>query len=148
MTTDKHYITFNGKVIAQFVSQPLDYPIIKTKGRVTLPPVSISIIEVKNPKLTNTTDLCKINADTFQLPEGVILVDVLYRVDHKTPQHLDAPILNTNNVSCSIGKNMQIASMHSVGKCKEVQEVSWSSLCCDTPTKNTRKYQFTTETRY
>ena len=27
---------------------------------------------------------------------------------------------------------MPIASLQSVGKCEEVQEVSWSSLCCDT----------------
>ena len=64
----KHFITINGQVTVQLVSQALDYPIIKIKGRVTLPPVSISIIEVKTPKLTNTTDLYEMNADTFQLP--------------------------------------------------------------------------------
>ena len=62
-TTGKHYITINGQVIVQSVSQALDYPIIKTKGRVTLPAVSISIIEVKTPKLTNTTVLYEMNAD-------------------------------------------------------------------------------------
>ena len=51
-TTGKHYITIIGQVIVQSVSQPLDYLIIKMKGRVTLPPVSVSIIEVKTPKLT------------------------------------------------------------------------------------------------
>ena len=83
-TMGKHYITINGQVIAQSVSQALDYPIIKMKGRVTLPPVSISIIEVKTPKLINTTNLWEMNADTFQLPEGIILLDVLHRVNHKT----------------------------------------------------------------
>ena len=53
----KQYITNNRQVLVQSVSQALDYPIIKTKGRVTLPPVSISIIEVKTAKLTNTTNL-------------------------------------------------------------------------------------------
>ena len=56
-TTGKHYIAINRQVIAQSVSQPLDYLIIKMKGRVPLPPVSVSIIEVKIPKLTNTTNL-------------------------------------------------------------------------------------------
>ena len=68
----------------QLVSQPLDYPIIKMKGRVTLPPVSVSITEMKTPNLTNTTDLYEMNADTFYLPEGIILLDVLHRVNHKT----------------------------------------------------------------
>ena len=72
------------------------------------------------------------NADTFQLPEGVNLLDVLHRVDHKTPQHLNVQVLNTNNVPCNIGKNMPIVSMHPVEKCEKVQEVSWSSLQCDT----------------
>ena len=95
--------------------------------------MSVSIIEVrKPPKLTNTNNLYEVNADTFQLPEGVILLDVLHRGNHKTPQHLNVPVLNTNNVPCSIGKNMPIASMYIVGKCGEVQEVSWSNLQCDT----------------
>ena len=72
------------------------------------------------------------NANTSCLPEGIILLDVLHRVDHKTLQHLNILALNTNNVPCSIGKNTPIASMHPVGKCEEVQEVSWSSLQCDT----------------
>ena len=131
-TMGKHYITINGQVMVQSVSQALDYPIIKTKGRVTLPPVSISIIEVKTPKLTNTTNLYKMNADTFQLSEGVILPDVLHRVNHKTPQHLNILVLNTNNVLCSIGKHMPIASMHPARKCEEVQEVSSSNLWCNT----------------
>ena len=128
----KHYITINGWVIAQSVSQALGYLIIKTKGRVTLQPGSISIIEVKTPKLTDTTNLYEMNADTFQLPEGVILLDALHRVNHKTLQHLNIPVLNTNNIPCSIGKNMPIASMHPTGKCEEVQEVSGGSLWCDT----------------
>ena len=43
----KHYITLNGQDIVHSVLQALDHPIIKTKGRVTLAPVSVSIIEVK-----------------------------------------------------------------------------------------------------
>ena len=106
-TTGKQYITIDGQVIAQSVLQALDYPMMKTNGRVTLPPMSVSIIKVKIPKLTNTTDLYKVNADTFQLPESIILLDILHRVDHKTLQHLNVPVLNANIVSCSIGKNMQ-----------------------------------------
>ena len=99
---------------------------------VTLPPITVSIIEVKTPKLTNTTNLYKVSADTFQLPEGVILLGILHRVNHKTLQHLIIPVLNANNVSCIIGENMPIASMHPVRRCEKVQDVSWSRLRCDT----------------
>ena len=61
----------------------------------------------------------------------MILVDVLHRVNHKTPQHLNILVLNANNVPCSIGKNMPIALMHPVGTCEEVQEASWNNLWCD-----------------
>ena len=37
-TTGKHYITINRQVMVQSISQPLDYPIVKTKGRIILPP--------------------------------------------------------------------------------------------------------------
>ena len=130
-TTGKHYITNNGQIITQSILQPPDYPIEKMKGRITLPPVAVSVIEVKTLKLTNTTHLYKMNSVTAQLPEGVILLDVLQRVNHKTLQHLNILGLN-NNVSCSIGKNMPIASMHPAERCKEVQEVSWNRLWCNT----------------
>ena len=42
------------------------------------------------------------------------------------------PILNINNSFCSIPKNSPIAMLAPAGKCKEVQEVSWSRLQCDT----------------
>ena len=131
-TTGKHYITINRQVIAQSILQTLDYPIIKTKGKVTLPSMSVSIIEVKIPKIPNTTNLYKVNANTFQLPEEIILLDILHMVNHETPQHLNIHVLNAKNVPCSNDKNMPIAPMCSIGKCEEVQEISWSRLWCDT----------------
>ena len=101
-------------------------------GRITLPPVSSLVIEGKILKLTNTTNLYKMSAVTAQFSEGMILLDVLHRVDHKTLQYINIPILNTNNVSCNTGKNMPMASMHPAGMCKEVQEVSWDNLQYDT----------------
>ena len=131
-TTGKHYITINREVIAKSISQALDYLIIRTKGKVTLPPMSVSIIEVKTPKICNTTNLYEASADTLQPPKNIILLGILHRVNHKTPQHLNIPILNANNVPYSIGKNMPIAFMYPARKCEEVQEVSWSRLWCDT----------------
>ena len=128
-TTGKHYITINGQVIAQAFLQTTDYPIIKTKGKVTLPPMSVSI---KTPTIPNTTNLFELNADTFQLSSGVILLDILHRVNHKTCQHMNIPIINTKNDPCNIGKNMLIVSLCPVGKCSEAQEVIWSRLQCDT----------------
>ena len=41
-------------MIAQAISQIINNPILKTKGKVTLPPTSISIVGIKTPTLQNT----------------------------------------------------------------------------------------------
>ena len=94
--------------------------------------MSISIVAIKTPTIQNTNNFYELNLDTFQLPEGVVLLDVVHRVDHKSPQSINIPILNTNNSSCSISKGSPMATLTLVGKCEEVQEVSWSSHQCDT----------------
>ena len=48
------------------------------------------------------------NADIFQLQEGVILLDVLHRVDNKTLQHLNVLVLNTNNVLVLLARICQL----------------------------------------
>ena len=119
LTTGRHYIRINGEMIAQVISQTINNPILK-KGNVTLPPTSISIVGIRPPTLQNTNILYDLNFNIFQLLEGVIPLDVLHGVDHKTPQSLNVPILNTNNSSCSITKNSPIATLALAGKCEEV----------------------------
>ena len=51
-------------------------------------------------------------------PEGIILLDVLHKVNHNTPQQLNITMLDAKNVLCSIGKNMLIASK----PCGELQQ--------------------------
>ena len=131
-TRGKHYITINDKMIAQAISQTIINPIIKTKGKITLHPLSISVIAIKTPILHNTNNLYELNFDTFELPGSVVPLDVVHRVDHNIPQILNIPILNVNNSSCSISKGSPIATLTPVGKCKEVQEIIWSRLQCDT----------------
>ena len=82
LTTGLHYITVYGEMIAQAISQTVNSPILKTKGTVTLPLLSISVVGIKTPPLQNTNMLYELNFDMFQLPEGIILLDVLHRVDH------------------------------------------------------------------
>ena len=132
LITGRHYTTINGKMIAQAILQSTNSPKLKNKDKITVPLMSISIVEIKMPTLQNTTNLYELNLDTFQLPKGVIPLDVLHRIDHKTLQNLSIPILNTNNSFCSIPKNSPIATLAPAGKCEEVQEVSWSRLQYDT----------------
>ena len=122
--TGRHYITINGEIIAQSVSQVTTNPILKTTGKVTLPPMSISVVEIKLPMVPDTNNLYELNFDMFQLPEGVIPLNVLHRVDHKTPKTLNIPIESTNNTTCSLTKNSPIATLALVGRCEDIQKVS------------------------
>ena len=68
------------------------------------------------PEDPDVNNLCELNFDTFQLSEGIIPLDVLHRIDHKTPKHLTIPILNTNNTTSSLSKNSPIATLVSTGR--------------------------------
>ena len=92
--------------------------------------MSISLISVKTPPLHNTNDLYKLNFNTFQLPEGVIPLGILHKVNHKTPQYLNIPILNTNNSFCSISRCSPLATLALARRCEEIQEVSWNQVQC------------------
>ena len=76
------------------------------------------------PLLCNTNDVYELNLNTFQLPEGVILLDILHKVNHKTPQDLNIPIFNANNSFCSISISSPLVILVLAGKCEEIQEVS------------------------
>ena len=49
--------------------------------------MSVSIVEIKTTMVPYTNNLYELNFDMFQLPEGVIPLDILHRMDHKTPKH-------------------------------------------------------------
>ena len=69
--------------------------------------MSVSVVEVKTPMVPNTNYLYMLTFDTFQLLEGVIPLDILHGMDHKTLETLNIPITNTNNTTCSPTKICQ-----------------------------------------
>ena len=84
----------------------------------------------KKLPLWNTYNVYKLNFSAFQLQKGVILLDVLHKVNHKTPKNLNIPILNTNNSFCSLSRSFPLATLAPAVKCKEIQEGSWNQGQC------------------
>ena len=80
--------------------------------------MSISIVEIKTPRVSDTSNLFELNFDMSQLPEGVIPLDVLHGVDHKPSKTLNIPIMNTNNTTFSLTKNSPIATLAPAGNGK------------------------------
>ena len=101
-------------------------PIVKTIDTIKLLPFSISVIEVRTLEIPDPSNIYKLNCGTFQLPKGVIPLDVMHHMDHKMPQTLKVPILKTNNTTSGLGKNLPIATLVPAGKCEQIQEVKWS----------------------
>ena len=52
-------------MIAQSVLQATTNPILKTKGKETLLPMSVSVVEIKTPMVPYTKNLFQLNFDTF-----------------------------------------------------------------------------------
>ena len=96
-TSGQHYITLNGEMLGQRISQVMVEPRLKTKGKIILPASSISVPEIRMLEIADTNNLYELGLDTFQLPEGIIPLDVLHQMNHKTPHSLKIPILNTDN---------------------------------------------------
>ena len=84
-TAGRHYITLNGEMLAQSISQVMVKPVLKTKGKIILPPSSVSVLEIRIPEISDTNNLYELDLDTSQLPEGIIPLDVLHQINHKTP---------------------------------------------------------------
>ena len=102
-TDGRHFITVKGEVIAHSCHSTIGEPIIKTKGKVIVKLNSISVIAVKTPRIPDTNTLYEVDSK-FQLPKGIILLDVLHRVDHKMSRELDINVLNTSSNSCQAAK--------------------------------------------
>ena len=118
-TDGRHYITLNGERLEQNCSQLTTNSILKTKGKIKLLPSSISIIEVRTLEILDPNNIYYLDFDTFQLPKGNIPLDTMNHMDHKTPQILKIPILNTNYTVSNLGKNSPVAILVPAGKCKQ-----------------------------
>ena len=117
----RHYIRMNREMLSQSCLHVTTYPILKTKGKIKLLPSSISIIEVRTPQIPDPNNIYELDFDTFQLSEGVIPLDVMHCMDHKTPQTLKLPILNTNtNTVSNLEKNSPIATLFLAGRCEQI----------------------------
>ena len=76
----------------------------------------------------DSNNIYELDFSTFQLPEGVVPLDVMHHMDHKMTRTLKVPILNTNNTISSLVKNSPTVTVVPPGKCEQVQGIKWSVL--------------------
>ena len=72
-------------MLAQSISQVTIKPLLKTKEKIILPPSSVPILEIRTLEISDTKNLYELGLDTFQLPEGIMPLEGLHQIDHKTP---------------------------------------------------------------
>ena len=64
----------------------------------------------------------------FQLPEEIIPLDILHRVDHKIPRELNIHILNTGNNPVLFGKITLLGTLTRSTKVESICNIDWSTL--------------------
>ena len=64
----------------------------------------------------------------FQLPEGIIPLDILHRVNYKIPRELNIHIINTSCISMPINKNTHIGTLTPATKVENMCSINWSTL--------------------
>ena len=123
-----HYLT-QGKhnFISESINKLKMHPIVKTKGKITLKPESISIIEAQAPWDISGNKRYQLNPEAY-LPQGIIPLDLVHSSE-KTPRTLKLPILNTSANYESIPKGTLLGSFEPVDEeISEIHTTSWTKL--------------------
>ena len=82
-TNGRNYITVNREMLAQSYLQLTTNPILKSKDKNKLLPSSISVVVVRTLEIPDPNNIYELHFNTFQLPKGVIPLDVMHCMDHK-----------------------------------------------------------------
>ena len=77
--------------LAQSCLQIVMHPFIKSIGKIKLLPFSISVIKDRTPEIPHSNSIYEVDFNTFQLPEGIIPLDIMHPLDHKMPEHSKFP---------------------------------------------------------
>ena len=85
--------------------------------------ISITWISVKMPRNIQKNSLFEITLNR-QLPKGLIPLDVLHNIQHKQPQEMSIPLLNTVNSIVKLPKNTVLGSITKVDNAEYVQNIS------------------------
>ena len=118
-TDGRHFIMIKGEVITQSCHPTIGEPMLKTKGKIVLKPNSISVIAVN----TLTNILYEVDSK-FEIPEGIIPLDILHRLDPKTPRQLNIHILNTSSNYMQINTNALIGTLTPVTAVENVCSIN------------------------
>ena len=91
MRRGNHYISIGkNNFVAESTNKLIVHPIIKVKGKVTLKPESISIIEVQVPSDISGNKKYQLNSNAY-LPIAIIPLDPIHSFQ-KTPKNITTTI--------------------------------------------------------
>ena len=119
----KHFHTIKNKFLALSITPHTSKQLVITKGQCMLQGRSITWILVKTPRNIQINSLFEITLDR-QLPKGLIPLDVLHNIQHKQPQEMLVPLLNTVNSVVKLPKNTVLGSITKVDNAEYVKNMS------------------------
>ena len=94
-----------------------------TEGQCTIPGRLITWISIKSPRSTKANMLLETTSDR-QLPKGLIPLYILHNIQHKQPQEMLIPILNTSTYVVKLSKNTVLGSITEVDATNTVYSIS------------------------
>ena len=123
---DKHFLTIKNNFLALSITPQASKQLVITKGQCMLQGRSITWILVKTPRNIQVNSLFSITLDR-QLPKGLIPLDVLHNIQHKQPQEMLVPILNTINSVVKLPKNTVLGSITKMDNAEYVHNIAHCS---------------------
>ena len=103
------------------------HPIIKTKGKITLKPEYISIIEVQAPWHISGNKKYHLNPEAYLL-QGIVPLDLVHSFE-KMPRTLKLPIVNASTNYKSIPRGTLLGTFEPVDdEINEIHTTSWTKL--------------------
>ena len=123
----QQYITHNNKFLCTSIPSSNTKVIIYNSGSAILPPRSVSVISEKVKTKLNTRYLYQLNA-TDNLPCGILPLVVDHKIDHKYPNLIRIPLLNTEHNTIQIPRKTVIGQLQPIDVTdSEVNNMSWTT---------------------
>ena len=123
----KHFVTIKNQFLVLSIAPHILWQLARPKGQCTLQHRAVIWISIQTPRTLDTNSLFKIGLD-WQLPKGIVPLDVLHNINHKQPHELLIPILDMTSTDVELLKNTVLGLLTRVNNMDYIHNVSCEKM--------------------